>query len=225
MENIVEIKGSKGKFYEVDLSDLSCNCKDWTCRRHNFVKGDRRRLCKHLIEALELTQSLPSDNIEFQSKKEFDIEFIKRLSSKLRESDLIVRHQICGEYARGSKYQTTYVPIVISLTNPNISRSLLDKLMEDIGLYSINGYDGGMKRYYKGKMPCVLILANQDFLFRTLINNLERRKFIRLSSICKDKLGMKLTEVGFMKDNEIVYLDISTEDELCEILGIDNLAD
>ena len=61
----MEIRGSGNKYYEVNISELTCTCRDWTCRRHNFPKGDNKRLCKHLVEAIELDSLINSNSIKF----------------------------------------------------------------------------------------------------------------------------------------------------------------
>ena len=40
--------------YDVDLANQSCTCNDWILERSNYPKDDPRRLCKHIINQLDI---------------------------------------------------------------------------------------------------------------------------------------------------------------------------
>lgn len=222
----MKIKGSGNKYYEVDLNELTCTCRDWTCRKHNFPKGDKRRLCKHLTEAMELNSLIPQS---YPTRLPELIPIVKdemiKISSLLNHDDAIIAYSICGEYYEGKTYQSDYIPIVIQMTYDTIPYEYIDQVMNKLNYSLISDLSYGMKRYYKGTNALLLIISNSnEFLFRTIYNELGRDRFMKLSSLCIRKLSLSLTELGFMdKDKNIVDMNISTEEELCELLGINSL--
>lgn len=53
MSKKVKIRShSSSKSYTIDMDELSCQCRDWTERRHVYPVNDPRRLCKHIIGAI-----------------------------------------------------------------------------------------------------------------------------------------------------------------------------
>lgn len=226
----MEIKGSGNKYYEVDLVELTCTCRDWTCRKHNFPRGDKRRLCKHLIEAIELNTLIPQSNSNQLPNGDFrgiDEDVMKSLSTHLSENDIVTACTICGDYWRGCSYQTEYIPIVIQLTYDTIPYELLDNLVTKLG-YKVNTDKSyGIHRYYEGINPIHIIISKpSEFLFRMIYYSLGRDRFMRLCSTSLRKLGLGLSEIGFInKNNEVVDMNVSTEEELRDLLGIKSLTD
>jgi hypothetical protein len=221
----MEIKGSGNKYYEVDLNELTCTCRDWTCRKHNFPKGDKRRLCKHLIEAIELNTLIPQTYpTKLADLIPFDKNEVMRLVSTLNKDDAITSVSVCGEYHAGKTYQSDYLPIVIQVTY-NIPYDHFDKLMKSLNYDPVTELTYGTKRYYNGRNPLQLIISTtNEYLFKTIYHDLGRDGFMKLCSLCIRKLGLSMTEIGFMnKNKEIVDMDVSTEEELCDLLGLRSL--
>lgn len=220
----MEIKGSGNKYYEVNLEELTCSCKDWTCRRHNFSKGDNRRLCKHLVEAIEISSSISHfenlprlpNNIEMDNKK------ILELNNILKNCDYILKYSVGGEVFRKSMTLTEYIPVVIELVNSEIPTLVIDSVLSE---YRFLRKGRSSERYYIGDLPIVVIPANEsDFLFQSVYYDLSRDEFIRLSSISIDKLKLMLTRYGFIdKNNKLIDMKIHTVEELCDLLKIDQL--
>lgn len=61
--------------YNTNIQNLTCNCKDWQKTRKDYSTNDPRRLCKHIINKLDIN-NLPSsiksfkESIIFYQKKE-----------------------------------------------------------------------------------------------------------------------------------------------------------
>lgn len=51
-EKNIQVKGSGGNIYTVNLPDLTCTCLDFKKRRIGFPAGDVRRVCKHLAKEI-----------------------------------------------------------------------------------------------------------------------------------------------------------------------------
>lgn len=220
----MEIKGSGNKYYEVNLDDLTCTCRDWTCRRHNFSKSDKRRLCKHLSEAIEISSTINTDSMTLGDSKPMNTSEVMRLSDTLRNEDIILRHSICGEYYRRCNYQTEFLPIVLKLTYNEIPRSMIDGLFINLGYTKIRSSVDENIRYYNGVTPLLVLICNENFLFQSVFYELTKDQFIRLSSISYRKLGVKLTKDGFVDNkNKLIDMKVSTEDEICDLLEIDSL--
>ena len=219
----MEIRGSGNKYYDVNISELTCTCRDWTCRRHNFPKGDNKRLCKHLVEAIELDSLINSNSIKFPGiPKLINYDEIRLLSNSLRDNDIILSYSICGEYYRRNKYITEYIPIVVKFTYDTMPYELMDKAFTGYMLSST--LDNGRKRIYNGDVPLLIIISNNNFLFESIYYELKKDEFIRLSSISDKVLGLRITENGFINDkNELINMNISTEEELCNLLKIEGL--
>lgn len=226
----MEIKGSGNKYYEVNITELTCTCRDWTCRKHNFPRGDKRRLCKHLIEAIELNTMIPQVNSNQLPNGDFRIinkGEIDKLSTHLSKDDIVIAHAICGDYWRGGTYQTEYIPIVVQLTYDTIPYELLDRIITNLGYKLDINKTYGIHRYYDSNNPLHVIISKpNEFLFRMIYHSIGRDKFMRLSSTSLRKLGIGLSEIGFInKNNEVIDMNISTEEELRNLLGIDSLTD
>jgi hypothetical protein len=225
---LVRIKSKnlrKDAYYNVNLEELTCTCKDWSCRRHNFPKDDNKRLCKHLSEALELNSLVSSKKCLqlTESPILIDKSEVLRISDKLRSEDIILRYLVCGEYYMNHKYLTEYLPIVVRLTHNSVPYSEIDRIMSQLG-YRLTCTENDLKRYYSGKMPVLISISNDNFPFQSIFYDTTRDNFLRLSSISVSELGLKLTENGFIDSNNIkIDIDVSTEEEIMELLKIDKL--
>lgn len=58
---------SSSNSYLVDMDELSCQCRDWTDRRHNYPSKDPRRLCKHIIGAIMGEGGFPQSLLPIES--------------------------------------------------------------------------------------------------------------------------------------------------------------
>jgi hypothetical protein len=56
-------KSEPGMTYDVDLSDQSCTCADWTERRSKYPIGDFRRACKHIVWAYPKSKEITPDHL------------------------------------------------------------------------------------------------------------------------------------------------------------------
>lgn len=77
LENVINIENDIVKSftnddveYNINLSELSCTCKDWTLERFIYAKNDPRRLCKHLIKRIDL-KTLNEDLKYFREKIQY----------------------------------------------------------------------------------------------------------------------------------------------------------
>lgn len=219
----MKIKGSGNNYYEVDLNDLTCTCKDWSCRRHNFSKDDDRRLCKHLIEAMDTWLLIKPNSLDFPGgHRLINKDKIIELSSILSEHPFVISHSIGGDYFRRSIYQKDFIPIVVRLTYDSLPFEVIDSALE--GYHLIGTLDDGKKRFYDGDMPIVIVISNHNYFFKEMYYELSTDEFIRLSSISHKVLGLRLTENGFIdKKNKIIDMDVSNEDDLCDLLMISDL--
>lgn len=220
----MEIKGSGNKYYEVNLDDLTCTCRDWTCRRHNFSKNDKRRLCKHLSEAIEISSTMNTNSMILENSKPMNTSEVIRLSDALRNEDIILKYSVCGEYYRRCNYQTEFLPIVVKLTYNEIPRLMIDNIFVNLGYTKVRNSVDENIRYYNGVTPLLVLICNENFLFQSIFYELTKDQFIRLSSISYRKLNIKLTKDGFVNnENKLIDMKVSTENEICELLGIDSL--
>lgn len=217
----MKIKGSGNKYYEVDLSDLTCSCKDWSCRRHNFVKGDDRRLCKHLLEAIEMSSYIRPFKIkDLENPVIISDEDKNWLSNVLSSSCIILKYSICKS---NNNVLKSYLPIVVELTYDDINEEEVDNIIKY--KYSINfiGYNKSI-RYYNGPIPIVVILSRKEFLFKSLFYSMSEDEFMKLSSYSYNKIGLRISANGFLdNDNNIIDKNINTYEELFDFLGINNL--
>lgn len=70
--HIVEISGSKGRVYTVDLQEYTCTCPDWRNRRSKMDTSWPERLCKHLVKAVcdnGLAGEFPDVDLQALAKK------------------------------------------------------------------------------------------------------------------------------------------------------------
>lgn len=212
----MEIKGSRGEYYKVDLSNLTCTCKDWTCRRHNFSMDNPKRKCKHIIEAIDISLKLRSNYTKFIGTpkiiKESDISDLRNM---LSSSDIITKYSIGGYDYKIGDYLDKYMPIVIKTTY-KVPSNLLDKVFYN---YNFKGGDENI-RYYEGSLP-IKVIISKNFMFQSLYYRLSKDELVRISSELLNSTGLYLTEYGTVnKDNKYIDMNISTEDELSDLLGI-----
>lgn len=89
--------------YYVNLSELSCTCKDWALERFIYNKDDPRRLCKHLIEKIDLN-TLSEDLKYFREKiehhKKYETGFTKYIDDirYIKEADCKVLYRNRSEW-------------------------------------------------------------------------------------------------------------------------------
>lgn len=207
----MKIKGSGNKYYEVNVDELTCTCKDWTCRRHNFSKDNPRRLCKHLVQALELDKLVNSSDVTTLTDKSEAC----KLSDRFRESNEILRYNIA------SKSYDGMLPIVVKMIYNNLPSSSIDRILSR-EYHLVKEYDNGLKRVYDGPMKLLVVISNSNFPFQSLYYRLGYDKFIELSSTIMRKRNLKLTEMGILdEDNKLIDLNISTEEEIYHLLDMD----
>lgn len=212
----MEIKGSRGEYYKVDLGNLTCTCKDWTCRRHNFSKENPKRKCKHIIEAIDINLKLRSNYTKYKGTpilvKESDI---SDLNHMLSESSIITRYSIGGTDYKIGSYLDKYIPIVIKTTY-KISSNFIDKVFSNYSLETGNDE----VRYYKGSLP-IKVIISKNFMFQSLYYRMSKDDLVKISSDLVSSSGLYLTEYGIVdKENKYINMDISTEDELFDLLGV-----
>ena len=56
--------------YKTDITELTCSCLDWTEIRMEYSRNDPRRLCKHIINKLDIN-NLPNSIKKFKEDIEF----------------------------------------------------------------------------------------------------------------------------------------------------------
>lgn len=192
----MRIKGSKDKFYEVDVESQTCTCKDWSCRRHNFPIGNEKRLCKHLKEAISLmsTYSLP--------KTQFIIP--GELINRLRSTPPVLSFNALGDI------------LLVRL----LEGTVLSQLLMYLGCNQV-----GSDQYVYGFMTFRVIECDSyNYLFRRLFYSLSKDEYIELSSVISHRWGYTLTPDGLIgQDGNFVDLDLHSEEELYDILGLSTL--
>lgn len=207
----MKIKGSGNKYYDVNIEELTCTCRDWTCRRHNFSKDNPRRLCKHLTEAIELNKLVTSSDDTMLS----DNSETYSLSKKLKESDYIIRYNIA------KRCYDSLLPIVVRLTYNTMPYDIIDEVLGD-DYHLVTTYNNGLRRVYDGPIKLLVVISNYNYPFQSLYYRLGREKFIELSSTIIRRRGLKLTENGLLDgNNEIIDLNISTEEEIYYLIDMD----
>lgn len=188
----MKIKGSGNRYYNVNVEDRTCTCKDWTCRRHNFPYDNPNRLCKHLKEAIELYKEVPDRNPYQQAPP---VGLLRALDS----NNYILRYTLSNSYL--------LIRILDSESTPPI-----DQIIRSLGIDD--------RSMYCGYGPIIVIACNSDnYLFNRMYYSMSRDEYAELSSILLHK-NYKLTKEGLIKDKELVKLDLSTEEELNELLEL-----
>lgn len=207
----MKIKGSGNKYYDVNIEELTCTCKDWTCRRHNFSKDNPRRLCKHLLQALELNELVTESNNTILTDKSA----VHKLAESLYNSSSVLRYNIA------KNCYNNLLPVIVKFIHPDIPSDEMDNILVDYKVDKLYSPDGS-RRIYKGSQDLLVIIIKDDsFPFQSLYYRLGREKFIELSSTIMRKLGLKLTENGLLdKDNKLIDLNIHTEEEIYHLIDM-----
>jgi hypothetical protein len=220
----MEIKGSGSKYYEVNLEELTCSCRDWICRRHNFSKMDDRRLCKHLLEAIELSSVYNSFNIPtLNSPRIVGVNNLDLLNDLLLNSNLVIKYVI-GKKLISNSYTNKYIPVIIEYVNYiNAGLNVFENSNPNCRYRFIRNAELG--ELYDGDIPLIVIPATADnFLFKSLYFSLSYDEYMKLSSISFKRLNLKLSMDGFIdKNGKIVDMKIYTKEELYRLLGIEEI--
>lgn len=215
--SIQKIKGSKD-YYSVDLDKLTCTCKDFTCRRHNYSINDPNRLCKHIKEALELNKLKPACNITSLNKKVFNRSEVSLFLNNyiipiLKKDNNILKFDVVGDYRRGLQ-EINELIIVIRVIYKEINTmlgSLFNKLFSDDykEIYkSDNGLNIEVVKVDDNSYPFKVFDLTGSWEFLVMIKSVSR------------KLGLELNECGFTKNKILLDTDIGNEREIFEYLGI-----
>lgn len=216
--SIQKIKGSKD-YYSVDLDKLTCTCKDFTCRRHNYSINDPNRLCKHIKEALELNKFKPtSDSISSTNRKIFTREEVNLFLNNyiipiLKNDNNILKFDIVGDYRRELQ-EINKLVIVIRVIYKELNTSLeylFNKLFSDNykEIYiSNNGLNIEVVKVDDNSYPFKVFDLTGSWEFLVMIKSVSR------------KLGLELNECGFTKNKILLDTDIGNEREIFEYLGI-----
>lgn len=148
----IEIKGSKDKYYEVDLNLMTCSCRDFTYRKCHHEIGSLERLCKHLKEAIIIVDKLKAlhfssseERMDYLTRSDLDqglIEKIKTDLPKVMDSiDDIILYRL-GDISM--KYSVGKVPVLPLIILPAYDdRSVRCSTVSSIinGLKEIGPYD------------------------------------------------------------------------------------
>lgn len=189
----MKIKGSKDRFYEVNVENQTCTCKDWSCRRHNFPIGDEKRLCKHLKEAIRLMSTYSP------LKSQFTV-----------PEDLIHRIESMPSVLSFNALGDTLLVELLEGTSLN-----------DLLMYLGCSQAGDNMYVYEFMTFRVIECNSYNYLFRRLFYSLSKDKYIELSSVIIHRWGYVLTPDGLIDQNaNFVDLDIHSEEELYDILGL-----
>lgn len=208
----IQIKGSRG-YYSVDINNLTCTCKDFTCRRHHYPLEDPKRLCKHIKEAIELSK----DNIISNSSTSlFDRcisnRYLPFIISELNENVNILKFKIAGEYRRELNDISELVIVCRVLYTTNIP---------SIKSFNLISCDDKEETYVTDCGLCIRIIKVNDnsYPFRVLSLTGSPNFIITMKSVAL-KFGLELNECGFKKDNNIIDTDIGNEEDIFEYLGL-----
>lgn len=208
----MDIKGSGNKYYSVNMQDLTCTCKDWTCRRHNFPVGDTRRICKHLKEAFDLNSYLDIENNLLES---IDEDEVSRISNIMNSDNNVFRYEICSKPVKNRKCSSLIFRLFKDIDNyeGSLAYSLGYKNISDEGVY----LNEDKKSYIK-----IERCTPSNYLFRKLFYSRSIDDLVKISSISYGKFGYKLTKDGFINESgDVVDLNIFTEEDLSELLKED----
>lgn len=195
----MRIKGSGSNYYQVNLEDRTCSCKDWTCRRHNFPYDSPMRLCKHLKEAMELSKNSNGFMASNPSTNE------SQLLNQLNSNKYILRYTMSNGY------------LLLRVLEDGSKYSNVDSIMKSLGFKrtSENTYSNGYK-------SLIVIRCNCDnYLFNRMYYSMSRDKYIELSSEILHRWNYKLTKEGLIdKEGKLMDFDLRTEEELSEVLEV-----
>ena len=86
--------------YDTDTKKLTCTCKDWTESRKEFSLNDPRRLCKHIINQLDIN-NLPNEIKRFKTSIKFYQEKEKGYNKYFDRLIEIPKSNFIAEYTDG----------------------------------------------------------------------------------------------------------------------------
>ena len=91
--------------YSVDIDGLSCTCKDWIEIRSNYSKDDPRRLCKHIIQIIDVNNL--SDELKYFIE---DIEYYKdnKYGTKIFNEMIYIKKADCKVVLKDSDWFDVY---------------------------------------------------------------------------------------------------------------------
>lgn len=218
---ILKIKGSGDKYYKVDLENETCTCKDFTCRKHHFSVGDPRRQCKHIREAIELSENITTDNNYYNGKPRDSLnKLIKYINEVLSSNNNIIRYNICGDWRRGLDY---IKEIDISLRVLN-SESLI--LPFESSIVNLVENKGSFMKYEltNGLFMNIHLVDDESYPFKVLFLTGSNEFLVMMKSVAMKK-KLLLTDKGFMSNKEeVMEFDIGNESEIFEYLGMDYIS-
>lgn len=209
----IQIKGSRG-YYSVDINNLTCTCKDFTCRRHHYPLDDPKRLCKHIREAIELQKDVSPSNSINLFDRHISERYLNSIMPVLESDNNILRFQVVGDYRRKLP-EISEIVIVVRVLYKNILTSLTNDQFRLISC------DDKEEIYVTdcGLQIRVIKIDDNSYPFEVLSLTGSSNFIIMLKSSAL-KFGLELNECGFKKDNNILDTDIGNEEDIFEYLGL-----
>lgn len=243
----IEIKGSKDKYYEVDLNLMTCSCRDFTYRKCHHEIGTQERLCKHLKEAIILVEKLKvlhfsssDERMDYLTCSNLDQGLIERVKTDLPGimdsiNDVILYR--LGDISM--KYSVGRVPVLPLIILPAYD----EKTSIRMGTFSaiINGLkssgyevvslsemspDGHTKPDrsvigvgYPNSIRIMPVLAGYNFDYKSLFYTSSIEFMMKLISI-SNRMGLELTESGFKTEDGDLLGEEWTESEIFDYLGL-----
>lgn len=216
MKTIIEVKGSTGNKYKVNLEKVTCTCIGFKYNGSRHPKDAEQRLCKHLkkfknklvIEKVKDKKRYPRKTIEMV------VEQLK--DSILNDKSLIKKYEICGSWRRGSEMIGDLDVVLIPKDWEKLSKRISEfsKEVKWEGDKKIGGMLFGLHVDFRN--------ANKEtWVSHLLYFTGSKLENIRLRQIAKKK-GMKINEYGLWKmvgKKEIGRVELETEEELYKKLG------
>lgn len=226
----IHIKGSKkDEFYEVDLDLVTCTCRDFVYRRSHYDIGYEERLCKHLKDAMSLSQEfieLPreSELHNYTTVADNSLYLTREiLHDKLSSSQNVALFDICTPIVVDG---IPVLPVVVMGIYEDPDESLIticndsvptmigkDLMIDKMGSHHlVVGVNFDLKIDF--------ILATDNFDYMTLYKSCSREFYIKLVSIANKK-SIRLTAIGFedIKSKER-FGQSWTESEIFDYLGL-----
>ena len=215
----LKIKGSGNKYYTVDLENETCTCKDFTCRKHHYSIGDPRRQCKHIREAIELSENIETNYYYNSKPRESLNKLVDYINEVLSSNNDIIRYNICGDWRRGLDYISE---LNVSLRVLN-SESLV--LPFESSIINLVENRGSFMRYEltNGLNMNIHVVDNSSYPFKVLFLTGSNEFLVMMKSVALKK-NLLLTDEGFMNNSEVVEFDIGNESEIFEYLGMDYIS-
>lgn len=215
----LKIKGSGNKYYTVDLENETCTCKDFTCRKHHYSIGDPRRQCKHIREAIELSENIETNYYYNSKPRESLNKLVDYINEVLSSNNDIIRYNICGDWRRGLDYISE---LNVSLRVLN-SESLV--LPFESSIINLVENRGSFMKYEltNGLNMNIHVVDNSSYPFKVLFLTGSNEFLVMMKSVALKK-NLLLTDEGFMNNSEVVEFDIGNESEIFEYLGMDYIS-